>query len=92
MRNMHVARSRHTIGQHIVNGKTTHPSRDYFGEALRILDNDITIEPRREHLTALWGLVIGLSRRFTEAYVEYHDYRELTARTNRRSLKTAEES
>lgn len=57
-----------------------HSSRDYFGEALRILDNDITLEPQREHLAALWGLVIGLTRRLTQALVECQEHRDSTTR------------
>lgn len=60
--------------------KRVQASPDYFGEALRILDNDITLAPQREHLTALWGLVIGLSRRLTQARVEYQDYQCATMR------------
>ncbi len=45
--------------------KRVQAAPDYFGEALRILDNDITLEPQREHLAALWGLFMGLTRRLT---------------------------
>lgn len=65
MKNAHVGRSRRTMSQRIPHEKMVHPSPDYFSEALRILDNDITLKPQREHLAALWGLVIGLTRRLT---------------------------
>jgi hypothetical protein len=71
------------MSQRISHGKTVH-ARDYFGEALRLLDNDIAIEPQREHLTALWGLVVGLSHRLTQASVERQNYRSAPIRTNRR--------
>ncbi|MBZ0169957.1 MAG: hypothetical protein K8F29_11010 [Kofleriaceae bacterium] len=62
--------------------KKAHPSPDYFGEALRILDNDMTLEPQREHLAALWGLVVGLTRKLTQAVVECQDDRSATVSTH----------
>lgn len=67
MKHTHVERSRHMMSQHMAHEKKVHLEPDYFGEALRILDNDITLEPQREHLAALWGLVVGMSRRLTQA-------------------------
>lgn len=69
MKSAHVGTSRHTMTESMLHEKMIHTSPDYFNEALRILDNDTQIIPQREHLTALWGLVIGLSRRLTEASV-----------------------
>jgi len=61
-----------------------HTSPDYFSEALRILDNDMRIIPQREHLTALWGLVVGLSRRLTEARVQCPHHRSAVQDSNHR--------
>lgn len=60
-----VGRSRQIMSQHMSHEKRVQAAPDYFGEALRILDNDITLEPQREHLAALWGLFMGLTRRLT---------------------------
>ncbi|MBZ0169960.1 MAG: hypothetical protein K8F29_11025 [Kofleriaceae bacterium] len=87
--NTHVERSRRTRGQRMINGKMARPSRDYFGEALRILDNDMTIEPQREHLATLWGVVVGLTRKLTQVVVECEDGRCATTDT-RHSGKTAQ--
>ncbi|GEM_PF-2142826 len=84
MKNAHVGRSRRIASQRLPHEEKVHASSDYFSEALRILDNDITLEPQREHLTALWGLVVGLTRRLTQATVECQDYRAAAKRTNRR--------
>lgn len=73
--NTHVRRSRQPKGQRMINGKMARSSRDYFGEALRILDNDLTIEPQREHLATLWGVVVGLTRKLTQVVVECQDGR-----------------
>lgn len=67
MKHAHVGRSRQIMSQHMSHEKRVHASPDYFTEALRILDNDITLKPQREHLAALWGVVIGLSHRLTQA-------------------------
>ncbi|HWR20521.1 MAG TPA: hypothetical protein VN444_01525, partial [Verrucomicrobiae bacterium] len=53
--NAHIERPARTTSRRISNSKRAHGSRDYFSEALRILDNDRTLEPQREHLAALWG-------------------------------------
>jgi len=84
VKNAHVGRSRRIASQRLPHEEKVHASSDYFSEALRILDNDITLEPQREHLTALWGLVVGLTRRLTQATVECQDYRAAAKRTNRR--------
>jgi hypothetical protein len=81
--NTHVGSSHRTTNQHIPRTNRVHSPRDYFGEALRILDNDMTLEPQREHLAALWGLAIGLTRRLTQALVESQDYRSAARRNNR---------
>lgn len=65
MKNAHVGRSRQIMRQHMSHEKRVQTPPDYFGEALRILDNDITLKPQREHLASLWGLVIGLTHRLT---------------------------
>lgn len=65
MKNAHVERSHRPMSQHMPHEKTVHPSRDYFDEALRILDNDIALKPQREHLAALWEMLIGLTRRLS---------------------------
>lgn len=70
----HVGRPRRVTSRRLSGEKQAYSSRDYFGEALRILDNDLTIVPQREHLAALWGLVVGLTRRLTQTLVEYRDY------------------
>lgn len=67
MKNAHVGTSRHSISQYMPHEKGIQVTPDYFNEALRILDNDMRIIPQREHLAALWGLVIGLSHRLTQA-------------------------
>lgn len=85
MKNAHVGISPHPMGQCRLHEPMPHTSPDYFNEALRILDNDPTIEPKREHLTALWGLVVGLSRRLTQTLAERRHYRTAAIRTNRRS-------
>jgi hypothetical protein len=81
MNNTYVGRSHRTMNQHIRHTNRVHSLRDYFGEALRILDNDMTLEPQREHLAALWELAIGLTRRLTQALIECQDYRS-AARSN----------
>lgn len=75
----------------MINRKMARSSRDYFGEALCILDNDMTIEPQREHLATLWGLVVGLTRKLTQVVVECQDGRGATADT-RHSRETARAS
>lgn len=80
MNNTHVERPRRATSRRRSVGKNIDGSRDYFGEALRILDNDMTIEPQREHLATLWGLVTGLTRRLTQALVECQDHRDSTTR------------
>lgn len=87
MKNAHIAKLRHITSQHVFHEKKVHASPDYFNEALRILDNDITLEPQREHLVALWGLVVGLSRRLTQAIVECQDHRSTAIRNNRYGRK-----
>lgn len=82
MNNTHVGRSHRTTNQHIPHTNRVHSSRDYFGEALRILDNDMTIEPQREHLAALWELAIGLTRKLTQALVECRNYRSAAGRND----------
>jgi hypothetical protein len=63
------------MSQYMPHEQMIHTSPDYFNEALCILDNDVTIIPQREHLTALWGLVVGLSGRLTETRVERRKHR-----------------
>lgn len=92
MSNAHIERPARTVSRRISNSKRTYRSRDYFGEALRILDNDRTLEPQREHLAALWGLAIGLTRRLTQAYVASQDDRAATVSDNDRRLKREEAS
>ena len=76
MRTAHVGGSRQILSQGMPHETRVQASPDHFQEALRILDNDITIEPQREHLAALWGLVIGLAnRRLTQARAECQDCR-----------------
>ena len=87
MKNAHVGRSRQILSQGMPHEERVQASPDYFQEALRILDNDITLEPQREHLTALWGLVIGLSRRLTPARVGCQDCRYAAMRTDRHGQK-----
>lgn len=79
----HVGRPRRVTSRRLSGEKQAYSSRDYFGEALRILDNDMTIAPQREHLAALWGLVVGLTRKLTQAVVECQDARCATMITHR---------
>lgn len=83
MNNTQAGKSHRPTNQHIPHTNRVHSPRDYFGEALRILDNDMTLKPQREHLAALWGLAIGLTRRLTQALVECQDYRSAARRNNR---------
>ena len=68
MKNAPVERSPRTMSQGMPHETRVHASPDYFTEALRIIGNDITLEPQREHLAALWGLVIGLMRRLAQTH------------------------
>lgn len=82
MKNAHIGRSRRTTSQRLPYEQSVRTSPDYFQEALRILDNDVTLLPQREHLTALWGLVVGLTRsRLTQARVECQGCRNGTIPT-----------
>jgi len=67
---VHVGRPHRTTSRRLADKKHTYSSRDYFREALRILDNDVTIAPQREHLATLWGVVVGLTRKLTQTVVE----------------------
>lgn len=68
--------SRHITSQYNMSrSKKVRISPDYFGEALRILDHDMTVTPQREHVAVLWGLVVGLTRRLTQALVECQNER-----------------
>lgn len=87
MKNAHVGISHHSMSQYMPHEKGIHVSPDYFNEALRILDNDVTIIPQREHLKALWGLVVGLSRRLTKTRVERRNHRSVAISDNRRRHK-----
>ncbi len=84
MNDAYVGRPRRATSRRRSAGKNIDGSRDYFGEALRILDNDMTLEPQREHLVTLWGLVTGLTRRLTQALVECQGHRDLTTRQHHR--------
>lgn len=92
MNNTQAGKSHRPTNQRIPHTNRVHSPRDYFGEALRILDNDMTLEPQREHLAALWGLAIGLTRRLTQAYVASQDDRTATASNNYGGLKRGEAS
>lgn len=92
MNNTRIGRSHRKTSQRISHKHGVHSSRDYFGEALRILDNDRTLEPQREHLAALWGLAIGLTHRLTQAYVASQDDRTAIASNNHCGLKREEAS
>ncbi len=80
MGNVHTKKPYRAVNRRRSAEKQAYESRDYFGEALRILDHDMTLEPQREHLVTLWGLVTGLTRRLTQAAVECQDHRDLTTR------------
>jgi hypothetical protein len=80
MEHVHTKIPNRAVNQRKSAGKQAYESRDYFGEALRILDNDMTLDPQREHLVTLWGLVTGLTRRLTQALVECQEHRESTTR------------
>lgn len=84
--------TRHAMSQFMLHEQVVHPSPDYFNEALRILDNDTRIIPQREHLTALWGLVVGLSSRLTDTRVERRNHWSVAISDNRRRHNKLKES
>ncbi|WP_337288729.1 hypothetical protein [Candidatus Methylomirabilis sp.] len=80
MGNVHTKAPNRAVNRRRSAKKQAYESRDYFGEALRILDHDMTLEPQREHLVTLWGLVTGLTRRLTQATVGCQDCRNTVIR------------